>query len=650
MHGFPRISRQFHGEGISTAASPLLSTFSEITCRTPTTPRTQHHNEGNSNNTQRNYHPAASILSTLTPRDDDSDLHRHKRVFACPSLHSGADSTDSDEPRSSDKHIWARSPLTPCFLASEAPYTPDDSNDGAKLGTLSAINIIVGKTVGVGVYSVPSSIFAGVGSVGMSIMMWVLGALISFCGLAVYLDLGTAIPRSGGERVYLERIFRKPYMLSTCMFLAYVVLLGFSAPNCIILGEYAVYIIGGTPNGWNARSIGVGVITLSCLIHARAPKLGLKVINILGVAKIIIMIAFVILGFASLFRGQESKQYGQVSQTTAERNFASIWAGSSTQPYDYATALLKVIYCFRGYSAANQVLSDVKNPKKTLRLAAPIALGLVSVGYVLVNVAYFLVVDKEDFKASGVAVGAHFFRNVFGKLVGERVLPCLIVLSAFGNIAATSFAQARVNQELGCDGLLPFPSLWHIGQKTEKAPPLAGLFLHWLVSVIVILIPSGDVYAFLVDVGGYPVSVISVAVAGGLLYLHRSSRADWAASAIHYKARTTYVVIFIAANAVLLVLPWVPPVDGKGDGSLPYYAYPMTGLAILALGGIYWVWWRWGMRVRTQTIPRLRAAMAPRTHRHQQAKNFDEVEIPLMGLLSEENSDQEANIDVEVGG
>lgn len=342
-------------------------------------------------------------------------------------------------------------------------------------------------------YPVPSSIFAGVGSVGMSIMMWVLGALISFCGLAVYLDLGTAIPRSGGERVYLERIFRKPYMLSTCMFLTYVVLLGFSAPNCIILGEYAVYNSGGTLNGWNARSIGVGVITLSCLIHARAPKLGLKVINVLGVAKIIIMIAVVILGFASSLLGQERKQY----QTTAERNFASIWAGSSTQPYDYATALLKVIYCFRGYSAANQVLSDVKNPKKTLRLAAPIALGLVSVGYVLVNVAYFLVVDEEDFKASGVVVGAHFFRNVFGELVGERVLPCLIIASAFGNIAATSFAQARVNQELGCDGLLPFPSLRHVGQKTEIAPPLAGLFLHWLISMIVILIPLGDVYVFL---------------------------------------------------------------------------------------------------------------------------------------------------------
>jgi amino acid transporter len=648
MNGIPQISRPFSGKGISTAASPLLSAFNEITCRTPTTPRTQFHHGENNNNISRQYFTAAPRLSPLTPRDDDGGLRRQKRI---PSIHSDEESSiDSDELRPWDERNWARSPLTPCFLTSEASYMPDVGVDGTKLGTLSAINIIIGKTVGVGVYSVPSSIFAGVGSVGMSIMMWILGALISFCGLAVYLDLGTAIPRSGGERVYLERIFRNPPMLATCMFLAYVVLLGFSAPNCIVLGEYAVYISGGTPNGWKARSIGVGVITLSCLIHARASRLGLKLINILGVVKIIIMIVVVILGFGHLVLEQGRKQSDQATETTAKRNFTNIWAGSSTQPYDYATALLKVIYCFRGYSAANQVLSDVKNPKKTLRLAAPIALGLVSIGYVLVNVAYFLIVDKEDFKTSGTVVGAHFFRNIFGETVGERILPFLIILSAFGNIAATSFAQARVNQELGRDGLLPFSSFWRRGQKTgtageQRVPPLAGLFIHWLVSMIVILIPQGDIYAFLVDVGGYPVSVISVAVAGGLLYLHRSSRTDWAASAAHYKARTTYVVIFIAVNAVLLILPWVPPADGKGDDSFPYYAYPMTGLTILASGGVYWFWWRW--RVQRQTVQGLRTAMAVKTRHYWQAKNADEVEIPLMGFVPEEDNDHETSTDVD---
>ena len=73
-----------------------------------------------------------------------------------------------------------------------------------KLGTFSAINIILGKTIGVGIYSVPSSIYAGVGSVGMTLLVWIIGAAISFCGLAVYLDLGTALPRSEGTTCTLS--------------------------------------------------------------------------------------------------------------------------------------------------------------------------------------------------------------------------------------------------------------------------------------------------------------------------------------------------------------------------------------------------------------------------------------------------------------
>lgn len=460
------------------------------------------------------------------------------------------------------------------------------------IGTFSAINLILGKTVGVGVYSVPSSIFAGVGSVGMTLTIWLVGALISFCGLAVYLDLGTALPRSGGERVYLERIFRRPKMLATCMFMAYVVLLGFSAPNCIVLGEYAIAAIGGEQNSWNARTIAVLVISAACLLHERFPGVGLRTINVLGVGKMFILGAIIISGLASI--GHGSTVTHGVSGTiktpsTAQRNFTSIWEGSSSKPYEYATALLKVLYCFRGYSTANQVLSEVRNPTKTLRLAAPIALAIASAGYILANIAYFCVVDKEDFRTSGVVIASHSLRNIFGVTFGERILPCFIIFSAFGNVAATSFAQARVNQELGAQGLLPYSDFWR-GSNCRGAPG-PGLFLHWLVSVAVIVLPPpGEIYMFLVEIGGYPVSVISVAVSGGLLYLQTSPRERWQSP---WPARKSCVFVFLAANLLLLFLPWLDP--GRpchGENSrFAYYAYPATGLGVLSLGAVYWIYW-----------------------------------------------------------
>ena len=522
--------------------------------------------------------------------------------------------------------------ITPSLLL------PQAQEDGHNLGTFTAVNIILGKTIGVGVYSVPSSIFSDVGSVGMTIVLWALGSFISFCGLAVYLDLGSAIPRSGGERVYLERIFRRPHMLATCMFMAYVVLLGFSTPNCIVLGEYAIYALGLTPTTWLIRSIAVFTITLACVMHAKFPRLGVYTINVLGVAKMIILAFVVFSGIAATLITRptttDPADRGEL-QTIAQRNFSDLWAGSSSSPYDYSTALLKILYCFRGYNTANSVLSSVRNPIPTLKIAAPLALSIVSLSYLLANIAYFCAVEKDDFREAGVVLAGRFLSNLFGETVGERVLPWLVIVSAFGNVAATSFAQARVNQELGRDGLLPFSDFWagksskisfnvispaepsekprhhirpYFSKNQRHIDSLApALFLHFLISALVILLPPpGQIYTFLIEIGGYPVSVISVAVSGGLLYLQSSPREKWKSPIPAPKICT---IIFFVTNLFVLILPWIDPGntednsaassrtantnDATATRKFVYYAYPATGLGILISGAYYWVWWRY---------------------------------------------------------
>ena len=428
-------------------------------------------------------------------------------------------------------------------------------------------------------------------------------------------------------------------MLATCMFMAYVVLLGFSTPNAIVLGEYALYAVDIAPNRWNVRTIAVATVSGLCYIHAKHPKLGLRLINVLGVAKMLILVILVLSGVAGGLMGvgvDRDLLMGRrldvplsdvAPRSTARRNFTDVWAGSSTQPYDYATALLKVIYCFRGYSTANQVLSDVRDPVRTLKIAAPVALTLVSVAYLAINVAFFLVVDKDDFRSAGVVVAGIFFRNVFGAGAGSHVLPLFIIVSAAGNIAATSFAQARVNEELAKDGLLPFARFWTttaadppaasqynnkpktpLPRSSPIRPPSRGLLLHWLVSTLVIVLPPpGRIYNFLVDIGGYPVSVVSVAVSAGLLYL-RATPAERYTSP--FRASGVAVSVFAAGNCLLLVLPWIPPrrnSSGSGGGRLggagqedsegfAWYAYPATALGMLGLGAGWWVWWRvWGV-------------------------------------------------------
>jgi amino acid transporter len=143
-----------------------------------------------------------------------------------------------------------------------------------------------------------------------------------------------------------------------------------------------------------------------------------------------------------------------------------------------------------------QALSETKNPTRTLKIAAPIAIGSVGILYMFCNIAYFAAVPREQFLSSGQTVAAAFFGNMFGERA-EKVMSVFVALSAFGNVLSVIFSQGRIVQELGREGILPF-SKFFASNKPLNAPA-AGLFEHWVVSVIIMLAPPpGDAYNFLV--------------------------------------------------------------------------------------------------------------------------------------------------------
>jgi len=136
----------------------------------------------------------------------------------------------------------------------------------------------------------------------------------------------------------------------------------------------------------------------------------------------------------------------------------------------------------------------MKNPVRTLRIAAPVAIGIVGVLYMLANIAYFAAVPREEILSSGRILAASFFRNVFGRRA-ERALSVFVALSAYGNVLSVIFSQGRLVQELGREGILPFSRIWASNRPFNA--PFMGLAAHWLVSVITILAPPpGDAYNF----------------------------------------------------------------------------------------------------------------------------------------------------------
>ncbi|ETS74501.1 hypothetical protein PFICI_14367 [Pestalotiopsis fici W106-1] len=475
-------------------------------------------------------------------------------------------------------------------------------DESRKIGITGAVFLILNKMIGTGIFSTPSGIFAATGSVGVSIILWLVGGILTFCGLSVFLEFGLAIPLSGGEKNYLERVYRHPRYLATCVLASQMILLGFSSGNSLAFGRYILFASGSTePDGWAARGIGIACATFAVGLHAIFPKWGLRLVNVLGVFKVIVLLLIVFSGFAAL-AGRRLVPDPHNFDDAFKFYKGDGWGGGGA--YAYAQALLRIIYSYKGWENANYVIGELRHPRKTLAVAAPIAIGGVTILYILANVAYFAAISKEDLATSEVIVAGIFFRNVFGDSAAARSLPTFVALSNLGNVLAVSFAHARLNQEFGKEGLLPFSKFW-ASVKPFNAPA-AALFLHWLVTVIILVAPpAGPAYNFIVDLYTYPGAWINAFVAAGLIYLHWSRSENWTSPWHSYLPIT---VLYLLANVFLAIVPFIPPDGDWNAEGYPYFVFPVVGVGVLLLGAVYWVCWTkiWpaigGYRIEAQRI------------------------------------------------
>ncbi|TBU22810.1 high affinity methionine permease [Dichomitus squalens] len=450
-----------------------------------------------------------------------------------------------------------------------------------QIGLVSAIFIIFNRIIGTGIFATPSTILGLSGSVGLALFMWVIGSVIAAAGMWVYIVWGTAIPRNGGEKNYLEYLVRRPKYLITALYAANGVLLGWASGNSVVFGDYLLTAGNVTDPGkhdWKPRLIGWAGLTFCFILHGTRLQWGLRLMNILGVIKVIIVIIVIITGFVAL---------GGHLKVPKPHNFSHAFDGTTANAPAFCLSLYNVIWSYIGFSNVNYALSEVKNPQRTVRIAGTLAIGIITVLYILSNIAYFAAATKEEITNSGTLVAALLFRNVYGTSA-ERALDVFVALSALGNVLAVIFSQGRVNQELGREGILPFSKFW--GTNRPFNAPLAGLGLHWFICTIVIwALPPGDTYNFVINSISYPLSVINAVISFGIVVLHFRPYPDWIRPSPFAVGAAAF---FGAANVFLFVVPFIrPPAGDSPYKHLPYWTHAVAGWSVFGLGFLYWIVW-----------------------------------------------------------
>lgn len=453
-----------------------------------------------------------------------------------------------------------------------------------EIGFISATFLIFNRCLGAGVFVTTSTIYEFSGSVGAFFLIFAAGSIIAFTGLLVYMELGSAIPRNGGEKNYLEYIYRKPKFFVTAMYASYVFFLGWAAGNSVVVGEYLLNAAGVEVGTWNARGIGLGVITFCFLINGLNVKAGLFIANVLGVFKLGIVLFIAVTGWVALGGGIKTNDFKD------PHNFVDAFKGTDPSGYGIVNALYNVIWSYIGYSNANYALGEVKNPVKLLKVAAPSAFILLAILYIFVNIAYFAVVPAEEIASSGRIVAASFFKYAFGR-TAEKAASVFVALSALGNVMSVIFSQGRIVQSLGREGILPFSRFWATSKPFKS--PFIGLAQHWIVCIVTITAPpAGDGFNLVLNLVSYPLNIVNAAISGGLLYLQYKKIRGIEAWNPPIKASIPITLFFFLSSLYLVAAPYIPPTGGQSVyQDLPYWIHPVVTWLIFAIGVIYWIAW-----------------------------------------------------------
>ncbi|KAG9311597.1 APC amino acid permease [Chiua virens] len=509
-------------------------------------------------------------------------------VASSSTAHLGSSTSETDpllQPRSSSVTSQSEEDIENVNLK----FVDDIPDNKRQLGR--AISLIFNRVIGTGVFAAPSIILTSSGSVGMTFVMWILGALVAAAGTAVYVEFGTGLPRSGGEKTYMEYVYRRPAYMTTCVYAVYGVFIGWMSAASVAFGEYTLHALAFERTPTNVRIVAFLCSTFCVIVHGAFLNFGLRLQNVLGAFKLVVLVLVAGSGFLSLI-GVPGFAVGREYDQPNNYTWQTFWEGSSFGANAFVIGMYNVIWSYIGYSNANYALSEVRDPIKTIKLAAPLAMCFVALVYIFVNVAYFAVISKADMLHGGTIPAALFFRNLYGPAT-ERALSVVISFSMLGNILSVLFTQGRVVQELGREGVLPWSSFF-ASNKPFNAP-LPGLFTQYLISVLLmVLSPPGDAYLFIVNYSSYPLALFNLLVSGGLLLLYTDAfkAYKWDPP---FRAYKFAVVFFFLSNVFLVVVPMIPPSAGyEPYEHLLYYSHVFIALSVGLLGVLYWFiffWW-----------------------------------------------------------
>ncbi|KAJ2486843.1 hypothetical protein IWW37_005471 [Coemansia sp. RSA 2050] len=480
------------------------------------------------------------------------------------------------------------------------PNPGSDENLRKEIGLLSASSIIIGQVVGSGIYSTPASVALLCGTPLAALILWLVTGIVSLGGALASAELGTMFPQNGGMIRYLAHAYPRPRALVATI-MAYSVTFfcrpAAIAANVSIFAQYFFFAAGRRDyiqdRDYLLRGIGALTMTLLMALNMVSVRWSLRLLNAFAAIK---MLTLLVVSFTGLLL-----LVGAVKRTPGT-NWSRGFSGTKLDAQSFASAMTRLFWSWEGWSNVGYVVGEVKNVKRNLPLSLGLAMSTLAVLYMLANVAYFSTIPLEDID-NGTLLAAQFMNKVFGKTVGQIILPICIGLSILGVVMSELFGGGRLMYAAGKTGFVPYGAV--LGEIHPRfGTPVYALAIIWALSLVFLFAPPpGKAFDLLVDLVQEGMWYFYALTAFGVILLRRRLP--------NYplrRFRSSLVLSFLFAvlSFSLGVLQFYPPAEipGKPKPQVPYYLAPLLGVIFMSLCLVPWYlrMWRYVNRTGRQLL------------------------------------------------
>ncbi|XP_053366367.1 b(0,+)-type amino acid transporter 1-like isoform X2 [Clarias gariepinus] len=412
-----------------------------------------------------------------------------------------------------------------------------------EVGLISAVSLVAGTMIGSGIFMSPQFVMFHVGSPGASLIIWAVCGLVTLCAALTYVELGTIFRESGGEFIYILRIYGSLPAFFVAFTFIIVVKPGGVAAIALSFAQYAVapFYAGCTPPTLVVKCIAAACIFVVATVNILNVRFAMAIQLIFLVAKVVGLMVIVIGGIVTM------AQNGLESLGPPDISFQGTTLGVS----QIGMALYQGLWSFAGWYSLNFVLEEVKKPEVNLPRAIMIAIPMVTIFYLLVNISYLAVLTPKEMMVSN-AIAVTWGNKVLGSW--GWVMSIAAALSSFGTLNGSFFAGGRICFVAAREGHMPgILSMAHV----QRLTPTPSLIFTTIISLIV-LIP-GD-FQKIINLFSFTSWFFYGVTVSGLLYL-KIKKSDLPQA---YKV-PIFIPILVLLMAVFLVL--APIID---DPQLEY--------------------------------------------------------------------------------